>query len=69
MQARAGWPILGRSERRVREWGGPPSVLELGLASEDDAARARPGDPETVIPGIFFLVSGRKPAGSSASDK
>jgi SAM-dependent methyltransferase len=48
-----------------------PRVLELGLASEaeldelDAAARAHLDDPGTVVmPGLFFLVSARKPAGS-----
>jgi SAM-dependent methyltransferase len=48
-----------------------PHVLELGLASEaeldelDAAARAHLDDPDTVVmPGLFFLVSARKPAGS-----
>jgi SAM-dependent methyltransferase len=48
-----------------------PYVVELGLASEaeldalDTAARAHLNHPDTVMmPGLFFLVSGRKAAGS-----
>jgi SAM-dependent methyltransferase len=47
-----------------------PHVLERGLASEselddlDAAARAHLDDPGTVVmPGLFFLVSARKPGG------
>jgi SAM-dependent methyltransferase len=48
-----------------------PHVRELGLASDaeldelDAAARAHLDDPGTMMmPGIFFLVSARKPAGT-----
>ena len=46
-----------------------PQILEMGLASEteldelDAAARAHFADPRTVVmPHMFFLVWGRKPA-------
>jgi len=62
---RAIWMDLMRAMR--------PRVLQLGLASEaeldelDAAARAHLDDADTVVmPHMFFLVSARKPVGSSA---
>jgi SAM-dependent methyltransferase len=62
----------GRSQRTVRldlMRSMRPHVLELGLADEaeldelDAAARAHLDDPDTVVmPNLFFLVAGRKPA-------
>jgi ubiquinone/menaquinone biosynthesis C-methylase UbiE len=65
---------LGHSRRTVRMdlmRALRPRIIELGLASEDQldeldaAARAHLDDADTVVmPHMFFLVSGRKPAGS-----